>query len=553
MRNVSSGTRHTCALRDDTTGWCWGDNDYAQLGDGSHTSRGTPAAVSDLTGAVAISAGNVHTCALFADGGYSCWGTNYLGGLGTSGTERVTPPPTTADRFLRISAGAGTTCAVRDDSTVACWGNGFDGQLGIGVSATERSTPADVGGGYLDVDMGDANACAIRSDGSGACWGRGSDGQLGNGMIAAWTPQLVSLPDVAQGVFAAGATVCAIVGAARTLYCWGGNFNGQVGPGGVGVGDAVSSPTLVPGISGVQRGGTGAHTCVVDGAGAVRCWGNNGSGQLGDGTTTGRATPMQVAGITASTVGTGGSFTCTSATVGSKDDVQCVGSDGDGQLGDGGGPDAVAPVTVSSSMNAVLQLAVGASHACDLRDGARVPQCWGRNYQGQVGAGTTGAISPVVSVDTSQSGPFASIVAGQQHTCGASMAGNPYCWGDNGGGQLGTGGPLFSSTRPTSLTIPGTGYAFALGVRHSCASSTTGTYCWGANAYGELGDGTALQRPTPTLVPGIPAGSALAAGGSFTCAATTAGALSCWGDNTHGQLGQGTVSRALVPSEILFQ
>lgn len=416
------------------------------------------------------------------------------------------------------------------------------------MQSTSEAVEPVLGGPFAAVDAGGRHACAIRTDGSAVCWGVASDGQLGNGMVAAWAPQQVILPGSVVDVFTGRAHACAIAGGAtRQLYCWGDNESRQLGFGSTGE-PIVATPTAVPGRAGTASGAAGSrHTCVVSSS-SVWCWGDNGSGQLGDGTTTSRATPAEIPALMGRATNSGADFTCAMSTTNTT--TSCWGNNRTGQMGDGGGLDARSPRIVANGLS-LMRLAAGDLHVCELRGTTAVPTCWGENTDGQLGNGRTQPIEQLQSVVTTTSGTFASIVAGSAHTCGSSTAGLGYCWGLNYDGQVGDG-TRQSRSEPVLVAVPGSNHDFGLGTTHTCVATSAGNYCWGANRHGELGDGTALRRSSPTPVQTLPVSGVMAAGDGFTCALTQGNQVFCWGDNSRGQLGQGSASRSLAPDAVSF-
>ena len=139
---------------------------------------------------------------------------------------------------------------------------------------------------------------------------------------------------------------------------------------------------------------------------------------------------------------------------------------------------------------------------------------------------------------------FAAVSAGSFYTCGVTVAGAAYCWGDNGLGQVGDGTTTTPGTGPSSPALVAGGVSFAAvsaGFTHTCGVTAAGAaYCWGYNFFGDLGDGTTTDRSSPVLVAGGVSFAAVSAGDFHTCGVTAAGAAYCWGDNTVGQLGDGT-------------
>jgi alpha-tubulin suppressor-like RCC1 family protein len=300
--------------------------------------------------------------------------------------------------------------------------------------------------------------------------------------------------------------------------------------------------------TGVLAAGEG-HTCAVTPGGAVRCWGDNQYGQLGDGTTTNRLTPTAVNGLESNVVGVVAGFFHTCAlTAGGA--VYCWGRNSGGQLGDGTQTNRPTPVPVSALDSGVVAVAAGSSHTCALTGGGAV-QCWGFNSFGDVGDGTETIRLTPVPVSGLDSG-VAAITAGNLHTCAVTTGGAAKCWGQNGDGELGDGTTTSRSTPVDVSGLSGGVAAVAAGFWHTCAMTTGGAVkCWGDNIAGALGDGTQTTRLTPVQVSGLASGAeAVVAGGARTCALMTGGAVWCWGLNQYGQLGDGTTTDRWSPVSV---
>lgn len=547
VRAITAGWRHTCALLADATVRCWGANAEGQLGDGTTTPRLLPTPVASLASVQAISAGSEHTCAVSSSGRAQCWGGNATGALGDgSAARRLVPGPVTglASGVRTISAGVGYTCAVLAAGGVRCWGLNRGGSLGDGTT-TPRAAPVNVVGltapiGWVETSTG--HTCAMSRDlASRWCWGDNSTGQLGDGTremrprpVTQITPQRLAMVSTDETIAANSFTSCAIH-IDRSVRCWGNR--------GIDPGPEDWTAQAIPGMeSGIVAIGSGdQHFCGVTAAGAVRCFGANGSGQLGDGTKASRRTSVAVVGLSAPvrTVAGGGSHTCALTTTGG---VKCWGSNSSGQLGDGTTTDRATPVDVGGLTSGVVAIGAGSAHTCALLQTGGV-KCWGANTSGQLGINWRASRQELTPADVSELQLGAvDLAVGSFHNCVVWATRTVRCWGGNRDGELGsTRGQGTWSDRPVdgpALHGPVADVVAAFG--HTCVVLANGgtIYCWGDNEHGELGDHSRLtSRVVPHhanpsrgwAITGITSVRSIVGGVGHTCGLTTAGRVACWG------------------------
>ena len=476
------------------------------------------------------------------------------GGDGQAGTVNSTLPTpltvTVADRFGNPVVGAtilwtdlltnGATVSATQSVTNAAGSASTTARLGVALDSTliraklqGRSETvtflATTQVAMANIAVGNFFSCATAGEGSSYCWGTNGNGQLGKGSGLALidrpsTP--VTLGDSLAGAFPTfrsmslgRATACGVT-LAKRLVCWGagsGTF-GSVTP---------TEITFTPSVTVESVAAGEGHTCFIDIDGLGWCGGENRLGQLGNFSTT--------------------------ATSGNS---------------------AVPIVTIAGGVPVrprLATVAAGRSFSCAFRrfdptdPTTRRPICWGDNALGQLGRNSTASDSAAALVaDPLAIAAFdsTSLVTGLDHACVLSTAGNAYCWGSNGHGQLGNGGAVGSGQRQlqmVAVTMP-SGQTFtrlAAGEYHTCGITAAGAaYCWGRNGSGQLGDGTQTDRSSPTAVamPGGVTFKAISLGELHSCAiagtpptagsgtTSSTGRVFCWGDNEYGQLGDGAAS-----------
>jgi alpha-tubulin suppressor-like RCC1 family protein len=547
--SVSSGDEHTCALMSDRSLWCWGNNSYGQLGSPSRNYCGVgsspncnknPTKIMDDV--VQFSAGGYHTCAIKTDGSLWCWGANWYGQLGDGTyTNRETPVQIMSSGVSSVALGTYHTCAIKTDGSLWCWGANWYGQLGVGDGTyANRDTPVQImSSGVSSVALGTYHTCAIKTDGSLWCWGANWYGQLGVG-DGTYTNRDTPVQIMSSGVssVALGYYHTCAIKIDGSLWCWGYNYYGQLG---VGDGTYTNRDTPVQimssGVSSVAL--WGFHTCAIKTDGSLWCWGRNYYGQLGDGTYTNRDTPVQIMSSGVSSVALGYYHTCAIKQDGS---LWCWGDNEYGQLGNGTQLQKTTPYPVITPAGA-LSISVGRNHSCAIKTDGSL-WCWGYNSSGQLGNGESAGdssylpsqVSPPILSDVS----FVSL--GGEHSCAIKIDGSLWCWGDNYYGQLGDGtyGPYADKNTPVKIMSSGVS-SVALGLYHTCAIKTDGSlWCWGANWYGQVGvgpEGDVYYSPVTVMQDVL----TVSAGYYHTCAIKIDGTLWCWGYNYYGQVdGNGT-------------
>jgi alpha-tubulin suppressor-like RCC1 family protein len=419
------------------------------------------------------------------------------------------------------------------------------------------------GGRARSLHVGEKHACVITTAGGAKCWGENSSGQLG---LPGVSPRDVAgdLPGYTSGVTSLGIG-CGYTCVANTsgkVKCVGANTYGQLGDNtrasrayfGGDVGLSASTSEVAAGCG---------HACAVQPGGGVACWGDNFSGQLGNGSTqTSSPSPVPVSGLTdIKALALGRDFSCALSNGGA---VKCWGD----QPGDLSTTPTIAPALVIPS--GVRDLKAGPSHVCALLNGGSV-KCWGNNANGELGNNSTSSSGTPVDVVGSN---FSSIALGTFHTCATTVDGKLFCWGTLPGGTrnlvprvraeptngITSVGAGFSSTCGLSvsgsvLCLEGGRTTVVQGINEgdsavqvgggdsfSCARTFSGAVkCWGNAGYNQLGDSTSDDRPAPSLTFLDSQTTDLAVGRNHACVVTALGTVQCWGTDSAGELGAGSL------------
>ncbi|MDA8765692.1 putative Ig domain-containing protein, partial [Candidatus Poseidoniales archaeon] len=299
--SLAFGHQHACGLLDTGVVKCWGRNNNGQLGTSSGD-KDTPQTVNLGSGrtATSIYAGGYFTCAILDDASVKCWGQNDQGQLGIGSTSNTNTPTTintlgSGRTAVSLATAYNAVCALLDDGSVKCWGDDNKGQLGNGGSNSDITSPPasaiNLGTGRTAkaITGGEFHFCAILDDDSIKCWGEGDDGKLGTGSTG-----IRNTPTSTSGSFASGRYAvaidagydhtCAILDNGQ-LTCWGSDADGQLGNGATtGTKSSLQSSTvsLGTGRTAISLSAGGEHTCAQLDNGQLRCWGNRADGQVGD-------------------------------------------------------------------------------------------------------------------------------------------------------------------------------------------------------------------------------------------------------------------------------
>ncbi len=368
-----------------------------------------------------------------------------------TGSVTVTVEPYLA--LSSVSAGGNHTCGLTFEGKAYCWGSNSFGQLGD-LSVERRDRPVPVSGGltFLRISAGFSHTCGIASGGAAFCWGRNAFGALGDGDAAEFPPSRNTPTPVAGGLtfatISAGWQHSCGVAPGGLAYCWGYDFDGQLGDG-AGGGNRNAPAAVAGGLRFTSVSAGGSHSCGVTIAGGGACWGNGAVGELGAGATTFAHAPVAVeASLTFISIDAGNRHTCARAVTGAF----CWGDNVNGAVGDGSRDQRRTPTPVTGSPQ-FIELSLREQHACGVpTDG--VVRCWGVNSYGQLGNGSFGLSSVPVSVRGGRS--FFAVSSGRAHTCALGGIGSiVHCWGRAIDGALGHGVlTAVEATEPVRVVSP---------------------------------------------------------------------------------------------------
>lgn len=367
-----------------------------------------------------VAAGWYHTCAINTDNKLYCWGNNSRGQLGNglSGSEAFESIPTKVndDSWIAITTESENTCGITTNGKLYCWGGNASGQLGDGTSGdpcvgypydcSDKNVPTKIGeDNWIEIESGLVHTCGIKAGNDLYCWGDNSVGEIGNGTsgVLAKETTPVKVNEDKWAKITAGWDYSCGINVSGTLYCWGSDIYGQLGDGDHGSGTFKVVPEMITGDEAwseivSSKGNSNPHTCGLSTKNNLYCWGNNETGQLGDGT-------------------------------------NCEGSYSDSCA------DKYVPTKIGG--DSWQKISAGGDHTCGIKSDGKL-YCWGNNYSGQLGDGTAGTSEDGYAANKSVptkigDDTWIDISAGQDHTCGIKADSKLYCWGRNQRGELGDG------------------------------------------------------------------------------------------------------------------
>ncbi|MEW6684312.1 MAG: hypothetical protein AB1451_15555 [Nitrospirota bacterium] len=606
---VVAGARHTLALKNgsvDTLNegrlYAWGANDVGQLG------VATPDAFSNVPVEIPggpwrmVSARGDHTVAIKEDGTLWAWGDNFYGQVGSGqsgdGAQQATPTrlivtdQSGADiSFETVAAGTFHTLAIATDGSLWAWGRNEAGQLGDGTP-DQRDVPTRIGidTDWIAIDAGAAHSVGVRRNaGSSAAegtlwgWGDNGSGQLGDAAIAAPVrePTQIGTDTNWAKVFAGESHTFALkteptaVGVDQTLWGWGHNMHGELALGQSGAAQ-ISAPTELG--TAISRTWLMAdsgfhHSVMLTADGHLWTTGANLFGQIGDGTSASKATPVRAGGASTGWQGAklaaGEVHNAAIKIVGQTADQPPIsygtlwtwGNNERGQLGDGTLADRDLPIQIGADAT-WRQVAVGSLHTVAIKTDGTL-WAWGDNSMGQLGVGsqTEWSATPTEVPKPSASDPWVGVATGAFHTLAITRNGNLWAWGANGNGQLGIPSPAPAPPYPPEflpvlVNNPADPVAWinvAAGGDHTLAIKREfpapgiaifTLWAWGDNEFRQVGDGSFTDRSEPTKITLdastatlTPDWQSVLAGGQHSLGLKGAGELWGWGDNSFGQVG----------------
>jgi alpha-tubulin suppressor-like RCC1 family protein len=558
--SITSGFYNMCILNEDGAVYCWGYNNYGQLGDGTSTNRDfmVQALLPYNDPAVLVETGELHTCVLLVSGEMRCWGQNSYAQLGT-----LTATPTTHHvpvvvqnlpiRPMAIDVGWGYTCALLITQDIKCWGLNNYGMLGDGGTVSGNSNGAHrdvVYSNYglanpVELSLGRYTTCSIFDEGRVACWGYNGAGLMGDGSESQRNYPYANKITVGQEtttlLFPAGKSLT------KAPFVDGMNISVAIYPP-LPLGLSLDVDTGAITHNGTGNITTTTHnlTFVADTQQAVVAleiivrdtlpYEGRVDSYLGGISLNSNPSMSRVSSLSSSY-----KHGCLSLQSG---ELLCWGDGDSTKLGTSATTDVTQPVSININSNSVYSVATANSHTCSVMDTGKV-YCWGEGEFGRLGLNSeTDTPSPSEVIFPNHRN-VEMLATQNTHNCALTDDGMVWCWGYNNAGQLGLG-DTSNRNLPQEITLPTDrlGNAISVGNSFSCLVLDNGSVsCWGINNLGQLGDGSLTNSTQPGLVNLATIGLnavTVSSGDSHSCAILVDGQVACWGRNNVGQLGDGS-------------
>lgn len=644
---IAAGGTCALALKADGSLAAWGDNSLGQLGQGNLTTpQVTAVAVPGLSNMVAVAAGGLHTLAVDPFAQVWSWGQNNAGQLGIGSTTDASSPVLVTDTNLSlgvrfVSAGIGFSLALHQDGYVYAWGDNNYGQIGNGKTQVYSYTSPIKGPTvkFNSMAAGGYHGLALtRNPGTVYAWGRGDNGQLGLGAnVNSYTAKTVSnLTANSFTAVAGGLGHSMALKNDKTVWAWGRNDFGQLGNG---TSISANRPVQISGLTNIVAIAAGKlHSMALDANGRVWTWGYNNAGQLGRGTQDASAhpTPTMVSGLTSVVSISANANSDSSYVIRSNGAVLCWGEGSSGQLGNGATADSYSPVS-TLNLRIIPPSGIGAESnqpAVSISSPADGALFAGTNRL-EIIASPQGGASPFTILFTANGAALGSATSSPYSVTWTGMTNGVYMLGAtviDGGGLSETSSPvqvIFASVpavTQTPIFSPAAGiYRDIQGIsiqgsdtntlvryttngadpvegdpvllfgekllanqdlfvkarifsgnknpgpvasalyrigsfrRNLDGGATYALMCggdgvvraWGSNWYGELGLGHTDTQPAPAALSAISNVVSVSAGEVSSLAVNRNGTLYTWGANFIGQLGNGTVDDTNVPTQVI--
>jgi alpha-tubulin suppressor-like RCC1 family protein len=547
--DISAGASYTMAISGSGTIWGWGDNTNGQLGTGNTTSRNSPVQIGTLSLWKSVKLGSATSFAIRTQGTLWAWGENSYGQLGLNdSTHRSSPVQVGVFvDWKSVSIGSEDSVAgIRNNNTLWTWGNDANGVLGQTTNYSNKSVPTQVGtlANWASVSVGRYHALATKTDGTLWSWGYNTFGQLGDATSTDKSSPVQIGTDTNWSSISAGNDKSFASKTNGTIWAWGYAGDNLLGLHKDGyIPNKVSTDSFYKDVSASGNGGIVA----IKTNGTLWGWGSNSRGEIGDGSTSQRNSPVQIGTLSNwSDVSAGSSHTMSIKTDGT---LWAWGNNGAGRLGTNNTTNFSSPVQVGTLTN-WSKISSGFSHTMSIKTDGTL-WAWGYNLNGQLGTGNTISYSSPVQVGTLNN--WSQVSAGFDYTIGIRTDGTLWAWGNNSYRALGTNNATSYSSPVQVGTLSNWSYVSAENF-HTMAVKTDGTlWVWGENSNGQLGTGNTISYSSPVQVGTLNNWSKVYGSrvsfNSVSVAIKTDGTVWAWGSNSY-RFGSNTTAPRSSPVQV---